>query len=199
MSDEKVPLKKEQLAKISKYLVFAGVGVALLVMAGIFSPKGEEVQEGKTAPEAAEIQTVPTLGDQITHDETALEKRVADILSKVHGVGKVQVRVYLASTTERQFAVNASTNHRTTSEKDPEGAARTISETTEDGQLVMERGAKSGAEDPVLIKAVKPEIEGILVVAEGAQDYRTKLALTRTIETLLNIPAHKISVQPMEK
>lgn len=199
MSDEKIPLKKEQLAKISKYLVFAGVGVALLVLAGTFSPKGGEVQEGNAVPEAIETQVIPTMGDQITHDETALENRVADILAKVSGTGKVQVRVYLASTAEKQYAVNASTNQRTTTEKDPEGAARTINETTQDGQVVMEHGTKSGAEDPVLVKAVKPEIEGILVVAEGAQDYRTKLALTRTVETLLNLPAHKITVQAMEK
>jgi stage III sporulation protein AG len=63
----------------------------------------------------------------------------------------------------------------------------------------MERGIKAGTEDPVLIKAVKPRIEGLLVIAEGAQDYRTKLALTRTVETLLNLPAHKITVQPMER
>ena len=199
MSDEKLPLKKEQLAKISKYLIFAGVGVALLVLAGTFTPKENEDQVGTVVPETVSTQVIPTLGDQITHEEAALEQRIAEILSKMNGAGKVQVRVYLASTTERQFAVNASTNRRTTSEKDPEGAARTINETTEDGQVVMERGTKAGTEDPVLIKAMKPRIEGLLVIAEGAQDYRTKLALTRTVETLLNLPAHKITVQPMEK
>ncbi len=199
MTDEKIPLKKEQLIKIGKYLVFAGVGVALLVMASSFSSPTEEVRDTKTSQEILEPQAVRSIGDQITHDETALENRISEILGKVAGVGQVQVRINLASTTEQQYAVNANTNRRTTQEKDPEGAIRTISETTDQGQVVMERGNSNGTEDPVLMKAVKPEINGILVVAEGAQDYQTKLALTRTVETLLGISAHKISVQPMEK
>ncbi|HEX3033408.1 MAG TPA: hypothetical protein VHS59_14450 [Bacillota bacterium] len=204
MGDDKIPLKKDQLLKIGRYLVFAGVGVALLIMSGTFSSETQQAggPESKVVPgpgAVSEQPAVSTLSDQITRDETALETRLTEILSRVEGAGQVQVRVNLASTTQQQYAVNTSSNRRTTQEKDSSGAVRTVSETIDDGQLVLEHGDKSGSDVPVVVKASKPEILGVLVVAEGASNEQVKLTLTRTTETLLNLSAHRISVQPMEK
>lgn len=197
MSDERIPLNREQLVRISKYLVFGGVGVALLIMAGTFSksevesPNKLSVDPGGQAPSAL-------VGDQITREETILEERIAGILGKMDGAGQVEVRVNLASSSEKEFAVNETVNRRTTQEKDRQGAARTMTENTDEGQLVMEQGVQSSGQGPVLVTAHKPEVSGVLVVAQGAANLRTRLALTRTLETLLDIPANKISVQPME-
>lgn len=204
MGDDKLPIKKEQLLKIGRYLVFAGVGVALLIMSGTFSSKTQQTGGGENkivtgASGVAEPPAVNTLSEQITRDETELETRLTEILSQVDGAGQVQVRVNLASSTQQLYAINSSTNRRTTQEKDSNGAVRTISEITDEGQMVMERGEKSGSDLPVVIKASKPEILGIVVVAEGASNEQVKLTLTKTAETLLNVSAHRICVEPMKK
>lgn len=204
MGDDKTPLKKEQLLKIGRYLVFAGVGVALLITSGTFSSKAQQTGGGdnKILPGAGvtvESPAVNTLSEQIAQDETALETRLIEILSQVDGAGSVQVRVNLASTTQQLYAINSSSNRRTTQEKDSDGAVRTISEVTDEGQMVMERGDKAGSDLPVVIKASKPEILGVVVVAEGAANDQVKLTLTKTTETLLNVSAHRICVEPMKK
>lgn len=39
--------------------------------------------------------------------------------------------------------------------------------------------------------------EGVLIVAEGADDLRVSLALSRAVETLLTVPPARIEVLPM--
>jgi stage III sporulation protein AG len=151
MSQDKLPFKNVQTKKISQYAIFAVVGVAFLLLASFYpETKSSNIDEPREEAPLA-ISNVQSATDEITHDETALEKRLEEILGQVAGVGQVQARIYLSSTAQKEFAVNGSTNTRQTEEQDKNGGNRNITENTKDAQVVMTRGQGDG-ELPVVVK-----------------------------------------------
>ena len=130
--------------------------------------------------------------------EKDLEKRLEEILSSVAGSGEVQVTITMAAGPEHQYAKNTSQQNRTIEEKDQTGGNRMTTETNEDGDLVLVREVSGGKEEPVLIRATRPEIAGVLVLAEGARDPGLREELVQAVLTVLAVPAHKVTVLPKE-
>lgn len=50
---------------------------------------------------------------------------------------------------------------------------------------------------PYETKTIEPKIRGVCVVAEGASDNRTKVAIYEAIQALFSVDAHKISIVEM--
>ena len=51
---------------------------------------------------------------------------------------------------------------------------------------------------PYVVQEIYPEVEGVLVVAEGGGDSYVNLAITDAIQALFGIEAHKIRVVKMK-
>lgn len=51
--------------------------------------------------------------------------------------------------------------------------------------------------EPFIVKEKTPEIEGIVVVAEGGDDIIVKDAISKAAQALFNVPAHKVEVLKM--
>ena len=45
-----------------------------------------------------------------------------------------------------------------------------------------------------IIKEINPEIKGVIIVAEGAKDSKVKLKISRAVQTVLDIPAYRVTV-----
>ena len=130
--------------------------------------------------------------------EKDLERRLEGVLSSVAGSGEVQVTVTMAAGPEYLYAKNLSEQTRTIEEKDQSGGNRTTTEANEEGNLVLVQTVSGGKEEPVLIRAKRPEIAGVLVLAEGARDPGLREELVQAVVTVLAIPAHKVTVLPKE-
>ncbi|MFZ5639586.1 MAG: hypothetical protein ACOY4Q_02730, partial [Bacillota bacterium] len=128
--------------------------------------------------------------------EEMLNRRLEEALGNIDGVGTVKASVNLASTTEMDYAVNTTASNRKTDEKDTRGGNRTITEVNENGQLVLLRESENSKEAPVVIKEIKPEVRGVMVVAEGAGDPGVKADLIYAIQVYLDVPVHKVVVLP---
>ena len=50
---------------------------------------------------------------------------------------------------------------------------------------------------PVIVMEDRPEIGGVLVIAEGARDPKVREGIHTAVQTLLNIPSARITVVPM--
>lgn len=125
--------------------------------------------------------------------EKSLENKLSQNLAQMQGVGRVQVSVSLASGFKSDYAKNANVTNRTTVETDKSGGTRKSTEVTENDQLVM----PNGSAQPVVVMEESPEIDGVLIIAEGAKDPQVREAIHTAVRTLLNIPAAKITVVPM--
>lgn len=125
-----------------------------------------------------------------------LEKRLAEVLSQVEGVGQVQVMITLKSSGELVLDRETPVMRSSTSETDSQGGSRTISQ-VEMGDSVVYRSQGSESA-PYVIKTLSPEIEGVLVVAQGAGDAAIKRTVTAVVQALFGVEAHRVSVVKME-
>lgn len=122
-----------------------------------------------------------------------LENRLTGILSEIHNAGKVSVMITLKTGTEIIPAKDESISDKTTDEKDMEGGTRSINEKNTTDQVVF-MNDQGGTSKPLVLKEVNPEIKGVIIVAEGAKDPKVKLQLTEAVQTVLDVPAYRVSV-----
>jgi stage III sporulation protein AG len=127
--------------------------------------------------------------------EKQLAERLESILTQISGVGKVAVNITLESSSEYQFAVNQQIDKTLVTERAQDGSTRTTDEIREDAQVVMKNMAQ-GKDEPVIVKEIRPQVVGVMIVAEGANNPLTKEEISKAVQTLLNIPAHRVTVLP---
>lgn len=125
-----------------------------------------------------------------------LEQRLKDALSQVAEVGEVQVMITLCSSRELVIEREQPMTRSATNEADSQGGSRVVSQ-VETGDAVVYR-SEGNVSEPYVIKTLTPEIEGVLVVAEGAGSGTVNRTVTAIVEALFGVEAHKISVVRME-
>jgi stage III sporulation protein AG len=184
--------------KIWRILLVLVGGILILICAGSWvSPRPDALSQNNSIM-AAESGNNTEGGGTLAAAESDLERRLEAILGSIAGCGEVQVTVTMAAGPEYVYAQNISKQSRTTEEQDQSGGNRLTTEVNEDGNLVLLRAVSGGKEEPVLIKSTRPEIAGVLVLAEGAQNPSLREGLMRAVATVLAVPAHKITVLPKE-
>lgn len=180
-------ITKDQWPFIVKLLVLAFFGIVILNFAHTFNAPKETASEsitGETMLQQNFEEAIPV------SEEIALEKRLENILTKIEGVGDVSVSIVYAEGSTREYAVNVSTTAKEIQEKDQSGGLRTTNEKTESGQMVVVEGNAQ----PVLVKESMPVIQGILIVAAGVENPLVKEKLFKAVQTLLQIPAHRVTI-----
>lgn len=125
------------------------------------------------------------------------EKYLERILGKINGVGSVDVVINFQSSEVKVPAVDNSSQKSTTEETDSEGGTRVNSQETDGDKIVMSNS--SNGSEPVILKTEKPEVLGVMVVAEGAEDSKIKYEITKAISSLYNISVDKVNVLAMKK
>lgn len=183
---------------LTKPLLLATVGIALLLAGGLFSDTGSRQDTSPQTEITPQANTEEAGTMTISEAEKLLEERLRISLEKIQGVGSTSVTVSLASTNQQEFAVNTNSGSKVTNEKDPSGGTRVTTESTDNGQMVLVHQNQGSGENPVVVRELKPEIQGVIVVAEGADNPYVKAELVTAVQTLLDIPAHKVSVLPKE-
>lgn len=123
------------------------------------------------------------------------EKRLTEALANVAGVGRVEVMITLKSSREAVVERETPVSRSATNETDSQGGSRVISQ-VETGDSVVYRSEGTESE-PFVIKTLTPEIEGVLVVAEGAGNGTVNRTVTAIVQALFGVEAHKVSVVKM--
>ncbi|MGI6554042.1 MAG: stage III sporulation protein AG [Bacillota bacterium] len=184
--------------KLPLLIVLFLIGVLLLVISS-FIPSGQRGRnvtgELPVVGKEQESTADPVDSSVLAKAEREMENRLEAILSTIEGVGSVSVSITLENGPEYIYAVNENINESKIEEKDNSGGHRITTETTNSDQMVLAQPADmGGGQQPVVVKEIKPKIAGVLVAAEGADNAETRINLSRAVQTVLNIPAHKVSV-----
>ncbi|QNB45530.1 hypothetical protein BR63_03880 [Thermanaerosceptrum fracticalcis] len=167
-------------------------GIALLVMPGLFLGKSKPLSQ---APNLVLEKTDPKQAPYpLSTVESALAQQVSQILCQVEGAGKVTVSVSLTAGPAHDYARNTTDSKSTIEEKDTGGGTRTTTEMNQKAELVFAQGKG----EPVIVKELGPQIKGIVVVAEGAKDVEIRSKLSRAVQSMLDLPAHRVMVLPKE-
>lgn len=119
-----------------------------------------------------------------------LEDKLINILSELKGVGKVNVMVTLESTVEKVTVNNTTKITESTLEEDAEGGTRKI----EREDLTSEVLTKGNDDSLLVVKEIKPNVQGVIVMAEGAEDPLIKETLYEAVKTVLGIKGNKVQI-----
>lgn len=151
------------------------------------SPAKNQVEEGVTVSTDKDKPSAATI-------EGETEAKLKAILGEIDGVGEVQVSVFLREGPEYQYATNNTQNLRETKERAEGKSDRTITEDSQESQLVLAQSSGQSGQQPVTVKEVKPKVRGVLIVAAGARKASVRAQLIQAAVTLLDVEPHQVMV-----
>ena len=166
-------------------------GLLLLVVAVPVPKTGEVDKDTKIDGKSGKGETYET--DSMADYEKYLEQKTAQTLGVVDGAGKVTVMITLKSTGQKVVEKDQQSTHQTTKEADSQGETRESEEKSLDKTTVYSQGT-DGTQTPYVSKENAPEVEGILVIAEGGGNAVVAKNLTEAVQALFGVEAHKIKI-----
>ena len=140
-------------------------------------------------------ETITTSNIQIIDDKgDTLEERLENILSSIRGVGKVKVMISYLDSVEKIPIYDTKETTTVTEEKDREGGERMTKEIMSEYSVVYEEGNSN--KTAIIKQSIMPEIIGVIVTCEGAENNSIKENIINAVVAVTNIPNHKIQVFP---
>ena len=116
-----------------------------------------------------------------------LEVKLENVLKQIEGVGNVKVMITVSGSSQLVYATSTEeTNNTNTS------GSTTISnsQTTTSPVLVN----SSNGSKPLVVQEILPQIQGIIVVCSGANNYKVRLEVLKAIQTLLPVSSSSIEI-----
>ena len=117
-----------------------------------------------------------------------LEEKLADAFSRMAGVGEVRVYVTLAGSGEETVLKDEGRTAENVQEEDS-GAIRSSERTEEEETTVTDSEG-----NPYVVSATYPKVQGILIVAQGAESAVVREQLMQAASTLLGLSYQEIQV-----
>jgi stage III sporulation protein AG len=179
---------------IESAVIFIIIGVIIIIAGGSFFEKDNK-EEADSEPKNNNVEVAST---SVEEGSTDVERKLAAILSKINGAGKVDVMITYVSGKEIVPAYDIRTNENSTQEKDKEGGTRNINQSDQEKKIVYEE-QQGGTRKPIILKDMQPVVKGVVVVAEGASEPVVKENICRAVQVLMDIPIHKVQVFESKK
>lgn len=191
-------LRKENLV----VLVLSGILLFIITL-----PTKQSDRQGAAALTAADTRTQQTkqetAGQTASKEDADLtyaaiqEQRLTDILEDMADVGRVRVMLTLKTSSELVVEKETDSSRSSTNENDAQGGSRIVNQTQVSDTTVYR--SEGGSSEPYVIKTLSPEIEGVLVVAEGAGRGNVNKSITEIVQALFGVEAHKVKVVKMQE
>ena len=179
LSKIKTANQKKQIENIVIFIV-----LLIIVIIVINSMFNEEKIDLKLNEDREEIR------NEFVTDE--LENKLQKILSSMSGVGSVDVMISYTNTVTQIPMYNTKENTTTVEEQDVNGGKRETKEVSNEQSIVFEE--KSSSKIPAVKQTIMPEVIGVIVVAEGANNQIIKENIKNAVEAVVNIASHRIQV-----
>lgn len=176
--------KKLDFKDKNTWLVFGLLGVLLLVIA--MPTEQADDKEPETVQAQPPVENAAESGQE-SDPTAALEKRLEETLSLIDGAGRVRVMITLKDTGEK--VVEKDVTRR--SDTDSGGSQNT----DQSQSSVYERDGS--VETPYISNELTPQVEGVLVVAQGGGNSMVKQNILQSVMALFPLEAHKITIVKM--
>jgi len=186
------------------YIIILGLaGLLFIILGNVFSSSNEATEIPEEPPNNETQQEPEETGSQNagkTDDINELQKNyeqdLEDMINKVQGVSEAEVMVNLESTREHVYEKNLIKGTQTTDESDSNGGTRDVEDIQEETQVVLVR--QGDKEVPLLVQTKQPEVRGVFVVANGAENPTIEQAVMDAVSSVLAVPTYRISVMPKD-
>ncbi len=136
--------------------------------------------------------------EEISRDYvTYWEEKLEESLQCVEGAGEVRVLIYTGGSEETILARDGSEEFSDTTETDAAGGSRHISENRLD-KTVVRTVDERGQNVPLVVRTVAPDVEGVLVNAQGADRQQVRRDIIEAIQVLFDVDMNRISIIKMK-
>ncbi|MDR1906476.1 MAG: hypothetical protein LBQ27_06180 [Clostridiales bacterium] len=145
---------------------------------------------------AATYGSIKTTAKEASDPLRELEMRLAAILSEIDGAGKVDVMIMFDGGIEVVTANTVTSNTNKTT--DSSGGVDRVTETsTETSTPILIND--NGVMRPVILKEIMPDILGVMIVAEGADNMTVRTELLRASSKVLDVSSDIIEIFTKQK
>ena len=179
---------------VNALMVLLAIAFLWLAYTTFFSSSNNEKEE--TVPRGAK--EVSADGDEVSQEildyESKQKEELKKILSKMEGVGEVDVKMYFESGEVKVPAYNSTTQNSETREEDSQGGTRSTTQENGGDTIVM----SGDTNEPFILQTYKPKITGVIIVAEGASSSKVRYDIQVAVSSLYNLSLDKVNVYPME-
>lgn len=188
-------LEKLRLGKLKKEdcIVLVLAGILLIVIA-------LPVQRQQTIDSVPQESAAEEVADQNTQMECYgeyWERRLENALAQMEGVGLAKVMITLEDEGELVVEKDKPVQTSSTDEKDSGGGTRQIRDYVSTETTVFYTD-ENGRQMPYVAREVTPKVTGVVVIAQGADNTKVKEQITRLLEALFDVDAHKVIVVKMK-
>ncbi len=176
-------------ASSQKIILIILFGVLLLVITIPTSKKGGDEDKDQSI-----TSSVNKDSNSLYEYEEYLENKLSKMLGEMEGAGEVKVMITFKNTGENILVSKNKTTENIINESD-NAQNKTQSEKNVEQDYVYYESDTGN--QPYVAYINQPEINGVIVLAQGAKDKQVASTITLAVEALLDVPIHKIQVLDM--
>ncbi|MDO4523349.1 MAG: stage III sporulation protein AG [Eubacteriales bacterium] len=134
--------------------------------------------------------------EEIAQTGEDTEQRLENILSRLEGAGRVKVMITQRTGSEKVVEKDSPSQERT-EQQEESGMTRSSTDKSVQESTIYTRSG-DGSEIPYVTLEIAPQIEGVLVLAQGGGNPVVVKNITEAVMALFGLDAHKIKVMKMQ-
>lgn len=197
----KKELKKILAQKQLKNLMAVCIFLTFVLLAmNVLLPSSKNLNSNRLSQtvtqEKVNNNVIANEGDEKSYEEKQ-KIDLTNILKKMNGVGDVEVMMSFENGEKKVPAYDVTTQKATTEETDNNGGKRVNNQNTDGSKIVMT--TSEGNNEPFILTTYKPKINGVIILAEGAENSKTKYEIEQAVSKLYNLSLDKVNVYSMKK
>lgn len=176
----------KKIKNIEYFIFILAIAIIIGLFGNWFQPK-EDIQAVNENYDSSDTQQAV-----INDEDSDQEYRLKKVLSTIKGAGRVEVMITYKSGAELIPAMNTVESNTETEERDSNGGIRKVSQVDSNSQPVSM--STSEGTKPLITREVQPEVLGVIVVAEGAEDIRVQMELQKAVQTVLGVDSNQVDI-----
>jgi len=177
----------------------------ILILAGILlcvislPVEKEKTKSGLLDTNGTIIKNVHTFDAEEENKDyvTCWEEKLEESMRCVEGAGKVRVLLYVGESEEMILTRDGAEEVTDTTETDASGGSRHIAESRTDKKVVCTVDER-GQNVPLVVKTTAPAVEGVVVIAQGADRAQVRSDIIEAIQVLFDVDMNRIAIIKMK-
>lgn len=125
------------------------------------------------------------------------ERKLEESLLYIEGAGQVKVMITLKESEQKILAKDGMEDSTETAESDAAGGSRRTVQNRIEKKTIYTVDDR-GREVPYVVKTIMPEVEGVVVIAQGADQPEVRRNIIDAIQVLFDIDMNKITIVKMK-
>lgn len=161
-------------------LICAVTGIILIAASYIWDEQAEPTEP------------VSNAGTLLSADARTLEERLSDMVSQIDGAGRSCVMITMDSTREAVYAQDLRETQDSSTSSESGRTTESGNTSREQTHVLVDKGS---GEEPLVEKQIEPQVRGVMILCEGAENPVVEQRVTEAVKTVLGIPASRICVE----